>query len=423
MVKNKINLTTAILININIMIGAGVFINPAPLTKFAGAFGFTGYLFSAILLLPIVLTIAQLTQRNPIAGGLYVYAKNNLGSFIGFWGGWSYFLGKATSAALLCNTFVVFFQNRIAFLQEIPIIVLDLLLILFLISINIFGVKIGGKIQYIFAGAKFIPIIFVIFASLSIINPNFFIFTPQDFKHLFSAIPIAIYALLSFEIITSIGHLIENPEINIKKAILYSFLIVVTVATLFQFSIFGALGKELETAGIPILLLGSKFFSNGSFLPGILNSMIFASILGGAFGSLTSNCWNFYALSKDKQIPLSKFFTKINKNNVPYFSLLIEGFISFLLLAVSQNQIALQNMTVLGMVTAYFLSSISLLKILKNEFYTKKAIPILAILSSAYIMSICIKNIIKFGISISFIMIFLVGIFFALNRKIFHSSI
>ncbi len=418
--NNKINLTTAILININIMIGAGIFINTAPLTNIAKSFGFSVYLFSAILLFPIVLVVAKLAQRNPTAGGLYVYNKETLGNFIGFFGGWSYFLGKATSAALLCNTFVIFFQNRISVLQKIPLLLLDVILIFFLISINILGVRIGGKIQYLFASAKFIPIIFIIFISFSIFNPSFFIFQAKDFENLFSVIPVAIFALLSFEIITSIGHMIKNPEKNIKKAIVYSFLIVVSIATIFQLSIFGALGKELTTVNIPILLLGSKVFIKGSFIPAIINSFTFASILSGAFGSLTSNCWNFYALSKDKQIPFSNIFTKINKNNVPYVSLLFQGIIAFVLLAISKNQVALQNMTVLGIIIIYFLSSISLLKILNKESLQEKLVPIFAILSSTYLITMCMKNIISFGTSIPFVLIFLVGILFNLHKKIFN---
>lgn len=422
MQRNQISLTTAILININIMIGAGIFMNPAPLTKYAGAFGFSGYLFAAILLLPIVLVVAKLAKRNPTAGGLYVYNKETLGSFTGFFGGWSYFLGKATSAALLCNIFVVFFQNRIPILQKIPLLILDSILILFLILINIFGVRIGGKIQYLFASAKFIPIIFVVLISFSIFNPSFFIFQAKDFENLFSVIPVAIFALLSFEIITSIGHMIKNPEKNIRKAVLYSFLIVVTIATTFQFSIFGALGKDLTTVNIPILLLGYKFFIKGNLIPAIINSFVFASILGGAFGSLTSNCWNFYALSKDKQIPFSNIFTKINKNNVPYISSFFQGAIAILLLAASQNQVALQNMTVLGIVVTYFLSSISLLKISKYKKLQEKLIPVFAILSSTYLIAMCIKNIISLGTSIPFMLIFLAGILIALKNRVRYFS-
>lgn len=420
--KDKINLSTAILININIMIGAGIFMNPAPLTKFVSAFSFSSYLFSGLLLLPIVLTIGKLAQIEPVAGGLYVYGKKSFGNFIGFWSGWSYFLGKATSAALLCNTFIIFFQNKIIILQKIPTLILNFLLIFFLIFINIIGIKIGGNIQYFFSAAKLIPILFVIFGSLSIFKPELFIFTYHNFNNLFSTLPIAIYALLSFEIITSIGHMLKNPKKNIHKTILYSFLIVTGIASIFQFSIFGALGNNVVNFNIPILFLGSKLFLTSNIIPAIINSFVFISIIGGAFGSLSSNAWNIYALAKDKQLPFSKLFMKINKNEVPIFCLIFEGLIAFLLLAITQNQITLQNMTVWGIVTAYFVSSLALLKKSMKKNFWEKILPIFSILSSIYIFGICTNNIIKFGISISFIIIFLSGIFFA-GKKIFNKYI
>lgn len=400
------------------MIGAGIFMNSAPLTKFVGSLGFANYLIGALLLFPIVLTIAKLAQRQPVAGGLYIYSKESLGNFTGFFSGWSYFLGKSASAALLCNTFVTFFQSRILFLQKIPLLILDLILIFTLVALNSIGLKIGGKIQYFFASAKFIPIIFVIFTSLSIINPSFFTPTILDFQNIFNALPIAIFAMLGFEIICSIGHMIEDPQKNIRKAIVYSFIIVVLIASIFQLTIFLAIGKELTTVNIPIFLLGSKLFKNYSIFPAIINALVFTSILGGAFGNLTSNVWNFHSLAKDKFFPLAKYLSKLNKNNIPYIALAIEGTIAFLLLAVTKKQVSLQNMTVLGVTITYILSSISLFKIMIKENFQKKLLPLLAILSSLYMILICIRNIINFGVSFAFLAIFFSGILFSLiNSK------
>lgn len=412
--KNQISLTTAILININIIMGAGLFINPSPLTKYAGSLGFLGYILSALILLPIVLTIAELAKLNPTSGGLYVYSKKYINSFFGFLSGWSYFLGKTTSAALLAHTFVLFFQRRILFLQSFPTIFLDCILILFLILINILGVSIGGKIQYFITGMKSIPIIFIILSGIIFFNPSFFILDKQDFVNLMSTLPVAIFVLLSFEMICSIGHLIKNPEKNIKRAIILSFIIVATIATIFQLSIFGILGDNLTSSSEPIFAAGIKVFSNFPIIGQIINAFVFSSIIGGSFGSLTANCWNLYALGKDNQLPGKKYLTKISKTNVPYISLIIEGLLACLILIISKDQITLQNATVLGMSIAYLLSSISLLRA-KSSF---RIISIISILSSCYIIFLCTKNIISFGISISILTIFIFGFLLSLYNSV-----
>lgn len=416
--QNKISLFTAILININIMIGAGVFMNTGPLTKYLGLFGFTSYIASAILLLPIVLTIAKLAQTKAVAGGLYVYNKEILGESVGFLGGWSYFLGKTTSAGLLIHVFVTFFWNKINLLQSLPILFWDAILIFALIFLNILGLRLGGKIQYFFASAKFIPLIFVIFASASLFNPNLFIITASDIQNIFLAIPVAVYALISFEIITSVGHMVENPKKNIKRVILYSFLIVALINIAVQFFIYFALNKELLGVNIPVLLLGTKIFAANSHIPGIINASVFASILGGSFGVFSSNCWNLYALANDNNFPFKKLLTKININNVPYISTLIQGVLASIFLAISQNQVTLQSMVIFGVAIAYFLSSVSLFKLIFLEKTKKFLLPSLAILSSSYLVFLCIKRIIESGVSFPFIAVFLFGIILAVYSKL-----
>jgi amino acid transporter len=410
MKTHKISLFSSILININIIIGAGLFINPRPLTLLSGRFGFLNYIIAFLILLPIVLSIAKLAQKKPRAGGLYVYAKEYLNQKAGFLCGWSYFLGKTTSAALLAHTFVKFFYRRIPVLHHIPILLLDCTLIFFLIAINIIGITIGGKIQYLFTTAKTIPIFFVIFIGMALFNPAFFINNATDTSEFFSAIPLAIFAFLSFEIICSIGHLLKHPQKNIKRSIVYSFFVVVSITTTFQLIMFGATGHMLSQAQEPVKLLAYHAFPNIPILGAILNALVFCSIIGGSFGSLTSNCWNLFALAKDKQLPLTRMLTKTNKQHVPYISLLVQGIIACILLALTNDQIPLQNMTVFGIAIAYLLNSFS--AFIQNKKRTKIAIitPTLAIASSLYIAFLCFKNLFLHGLSLPFSITFLLGI-------------
>jgi amino acid transporter len=233
---------------------------------------------------------------------------------------------------------------------------------------------------------------------------------PLATPEFFSAIPLAVFAFLSFEIICSIGHLLKNPQKNIKLSILYSFFIVVSIATIFQFTIFGATGNILSQSQEPVRLLANNAFPNVPFIGAILNALVFCSILGGAFGSLTSNCWNLFTLAKDKQLPLEEFLTKTTKQNIPYTSLFIQGIIACILLALTNNQIPLQNMTVFGVAIAYLLNSLSALVQNKTKAPRKLIFPVLAIVSSLYIAFLCFRNIFLHGLSFAFSSIFLLGI-------------
>ena len=180
---------------------------------------------------------------------------------------------------------------------------------------------------------------------------------------------------------------------------------------------------DLSTISEPVLALGTKIFTQNPLFAKILNAFVFASIIGGSFGSLTTNCWNLYVLGKDKHLPGQKFLTKISKTNVPYVSLILEGLLACLILIISKKQVPLQKMTVLGMVIAYMLSSVSSFsahkkKELKTSFHLY--LPALAIISSFYIIFICIRNLFISGISIPVLMIFIFGLAAALWNKFKH---
>ena len=67
----KISFMAAVLMNINIIVGAGIYMWPGPMTKQAGGMSFLGWPLAGLLLLPIVLTIAQAARIFPGEGGFY----------------------------------------------------------------------------------------------------------------------------------------------------------------------------------------------------------------------------------------------------------------------------------------------------------------------------------------------------------------
>ena len=58
--EHKLSLPTAILININIMMGAGIFINTVELSKRAGLLGGFMYPLIGLLILPLIIAIASI---------------------------------------------------------------------------------------------------------------------------------------------------------------------------------------------------------------------------------------------------------------------------------------------------------------------------------------------------------------------------
>jgi amino acid transporter len=402
--------TKAILICINSMVAAGLFINVCPLTKLAGPFGFVGYAIAAVILLPLILSIAELARLHPVAGGLFVYSNTYLGSWAGFISAWAYFVGKTTSAAVLMNTFVKFFQARIPAIQTVPTLLIDFVLIFTVVALNSAGVSVGGRVQYLFTFLKSLPIIFTFGVGFMFFDINLFVGHLAS-DGLLDTLPIAVFALLGFEVICAIGNMIDDAANNIKRVIITSFLIVTAVDILFQFVMVGSMGLGLATISEPVLALGTKALGTNSVIASMLNGAVFAAIIGSCFSILTSNCWNLYTLAKHKLLPGTRLLTKINRFNVPWVSLLVEATLGCTILWITADQIPLQKMSVFAQIISYLISSLAAGYAVYSG-ATKRLpllIPILASVSCAYIMNLSLRYIIAVGVSLPFLAVFVIG--------------
>lgn len=424
MVKPQIKLTAAILICMNTVIGAGLFINPKQLALLAGPLGFVGYILGALCLLPLVLCIAELARLHPVTGGLYIYSKEYLSPGIGFLSGWSYFLSKTTSSALLTHISVDFFRTRIEALQNINPLLLDFAGLFFIIGLFLLGMKLGGRIQYLFIVLKTLPLIITFLVGFFVFDGTFYHnFALASSSNIALMIPIAIFAMTGFEIICAIGGLIINPRVNIGRAIFTAFSIVVVVALFFQIFMYGILGPNLAQIKEPILALGYALFPGYPIMGKLLNGIVFSSITGGVASNLASNCWNLYTLAQNNHVPFKKVLTKLSVHNVPWVSLISQGVIGCFILSISRTQVPLQNMSVFAGFLTFMLSALALLRAsYTGATQISKWIPISAIGLCLYVLGLSFQNMISFGISFSFLLVFSGGCLLAFSKYIIQKG-
>lgn len=366
--ENKLSLLSAIFININIMIGAGLFINTTNLAQMVGAAGFVSYAVLALLLYPLIASIASLVTIYP-SGGFYAYSKD-IHPVVGFTSAWSYFVGKLASATILTHASILLLQQIIPLLAATNTYLLDALVLTLFLGLNFFNLQTGSSIQSIFLGLKLIPILSVIATGLYLFSPAHYQAAEFIWPHFIDTLPFVLFAALGFEATTSLSGKIRNAKINGPRAILLSYAIVVTINIAYQFFFYGSVGPQLQQANgflqaFPLLL--SKIFpidgQMRAMLQPIFNIAIASSALGGAYGILFSNSWNLHTLAKHNLITNSSLFLKENRYNIPYWCIIAEGIICFIyLLTTGGTQIHLQQIAAFGCTIAYTLSIISLFK-------------------------------------------------------------
>jgi APA family basic amino acid/polyamine antiporter len=179
-----LGLTSATMLVIGSMIGSGIFIVSAEISRevdspalLIGAWAIAGF-----MTIVAALSYGELAAMMPRAGGQYVYLREALGPLWGFLYGWTLFLviqtGTIAAVGVAFGKFLgVFFplvssSNWIWHIWKVPPIrvgpmvlgnmdvgintqnLMAILLVIFLSVVNIFGLRTGALIQNIFTAAK-----------------------------------------------------------------------------------------------------------------------------------------------------------------------------------------------------------------------------------------------------------------------------
>ncbi len=180
----SLGLFSATAIVVGSMIGSGIFLVPADISRGVGspALLIGAWLVTAVMTIIGALSYGELAAMMPGAGGQYIYLREALGRLWGFLFGWTLFLviqtGTIAAVAVAFGKFLgVFFPsvsttNWVWHIGRVPAwkigpMVLGnmdigistanlagIVIILLLAVVNIFGVKLGALVQNIFTTAK-----------------------------------------------------------------------------------------------------------------------------------------------------------------------------------------------------------------------------------------------------------------------------
>lgn len=402
----KISLLAAIFINLNVMIGTGIFINTYDLTATAGAAGFLLYPIVGFLMFPLIAVVGQLLTHYP-TGGLYAFAKD-YSPYLGFLSCWSYFFGKLASACVMLTVATTMFQQLIPALQSISSINMSLVILMFFTALNLQNMKVGLLIQSFFLTAKSIPIAFAIIAGIMLFDTSAISIDACIWQGMAINIPLVLYCLAGFETACSLGRTIDNPSVNGPKAVYYSFGIIMALYGLFQALVYLNTYDAMTTItsyDTIFTTIAHKLFSSplvADKMSLLLSFAIGSSALGGAYGILFSNSWNLYTLAENKHTFAAATITKLNQHHTPWVAVVAEAIICTMFLFFNQGSLLpLRRTAALGIVIAYTISTFAYFKLLKKIGTSSKkfAITCAAFATCMLFVASCAISFIETGIA------------------------
>lgn len=390
--SNKISLWSAIIININIIIGSGVFINTTELAKRAGLLGGLCYVIVGLLLLPLILSFVRLLQLHP-SGGFYAFCSTSLNPFFGFINTWCYFFAKLSSATLAIHIFTLLMHKTFPVLSFCSPATCDLAILVILLALNMLNIRTGSKIQNWLMILKLSPIFFVIASGFLLLQGSNLTAVHQLWEGIPSAIPLVLHALLGFEVACAISRNLENPEVDGPRSILISYSIVIILYVLYQTFFYGILGTALTqtvnySGAFPLLIdkLGiNDYYRN--ILGHLIHLAIATSALSAGFGMIYANLWNLYSLAERKLTIMPTIITQHNRFGIPFICVLAQGAIMLTyMFIINGEQTTFQQLSAFGTTITYVISIMGLLATLYYQ-HRSLLLPLMGFINCVILLS------------------------------------
>ena len=358
--RRSFGLLDATMIVAGSMIGSGIFLVSADITRNVGSAGWLIliWIITGILTLTAALSYGELSAMFPQAGGQYVYLREAFNRLTGFLFGWSFFtVIQAGSIAAVGVAFAKFSayifpalseKNIVADLSFIKISaaqITSILLIVLLTFINTLGVKEGKLIQTGFTLAKIAALLALIVfgcfaADKAVWDANWqtgFALNRMT-EHTDSLMPYVGLAALgaiagsmvgslfssdSWNNVTFIAGEIKNPERNIGRSLFLGTLIVTVIYVATNLVYLGVLPlKEIafaENERVGVAAAVKIFGTRGTY---IIAGLLMISTFGCNNGLILSGARVCYTMAKDGVF--FKQLATLNKNAVPGKALWIQ---------------------------------------------------------------------------------------------------
>jgi len=364
--KKSFGLLDATMIVAGSMIGSGIFIVSADITRNVGSAGWliVVWLITGFMTISAAVSYGELSGMYPKAGGQYVYLKEAYNPLAGFLYGWSFFavIQTATIAAVgvAFSKFLAYLlpqvsEDLVAFtiggLKISPAQLVSIGLIIFLTFINTLGVKGGKLIQTTFTVTKLLSLFgLIIFGlimmkgdvwdahwadawqirNLSVTDGQAF-FTPLLGTAILGAIAAAmvgsIFSSDAWNNVTFIAGEIKNPKRNIGLALFLGTLIVtiIYVTTNVMYTAVLPL-NEIASAEKDRVAVAASQVIFGNIGTVVIALMIMISTFGCNNGLILAGARVYYTMAKD-----GLFFkpaSTLNKFAVPQWALWVQCLIA-----------------------------------------------------------------------------------------------
>lgn len=220
--RKVLRLPQIIALYIGSVIGSGILLIPGMAAEVAGPASILAWFVMSILVIPMAVTMGLLASKHPSSGGVAHFAKLAFGAQYGNLVGWLFLLSVPFGGGILAVTGARYIgvlldwgQNQVyvaaAFIVLVPII------------LNVFGLKLAGKVQTAVIALIISILLLAICAAIPYQSPdNFTPFAPNGWFSVAQAAGLLFWCFIGWEAVTHLSSEFVDPERDAIRGVLWS---------------------------------------------------------------------------------------------------------------------------------------------------------------------------------------------------------
>lgn len=328
-------------------IGIGIFLLPASLAPY-GYNAMFGWVITVVGCVAMARVFARLARDMPAADGPYGYIRSTLGEVPAFLAMWSYWVSLWITNAAIAIGVVGYLDTVFPGLMGIPPALQALVLLWLFVSINLLGVRTGGRVQVVTTALKLVPMLAVAALGVWLLVTHPTSYTQHlptaavSLHPLMAASTIALFAMLGFESATVPANRVRDPGRTIPRATIVGTLVTA--------------GIYLVVSSIPLLLIPlDELAASRAPFSDLLDRMVGAGygralalfVIVSGLGAL--NGWVLLVGELTRTIAsnggLPSVFARSNRFGAPAHALLVTGVLASAMVLMNYSKSLVQGFT------------------------------------------------------------------------------